>query len=727
MNVSSQSEVETVFDVTLAPGPYPGLRPFGKDEWLIFFGRERMTDEVVRRLVDQRFLVVHGDSGCGKSSLIRAGVLPRLEQEAARGGLRWLTCWATPGDEPLNNLAQALAALGDSAHAEANFLELRRSLNCGRDGAATLADQLHRAHSGSQVCILLDQFEEIFAHARRAGPQEAMLLIDLLVGLQKLAAPHLCVVLTMRSEFLGACAQFEDFAEVVNATQYLLPRMTHSDLVRAIREPATLYDGEVALDLAEKLIVDSRGGQDQLPLIQHGLMMLHRERVATASGSWSLTLSDYTGESGLAGLLSRHADQVAQSNLKPEYSRLVEDVFRALTEMNADGQAIRRPQKLSQLIAVAGGDEVGVRAVVDAYRAEGVSFLRPYGTVPIAGDDLVDISHEALIRYWRALADPVDGWLFREFKSGLVWRSLLVQADSFEQDASNILSAATAEERQAWLKRRNPQWSERYGGGWERVTQLIEASVKERERRARAQELEREQAEAARLREHKLRAKASRERLFRWALGSVIVLMTIAIYQSYQAGVQFKKADEATSVAEINSLDLKLTQERDERFAAKIKPELDELRRRAAQTADVSLKNSIDMASDSIVQQVDKLEAASVSLRIYVHIARESQREAALVLARRLGEMQLDGVAIVVPAIKGSSAPYSLLRCFRKVECAEDGERLVRMINQVLVTPQVKLQPFIVSDEAVKNLRPRHFELWFSDDPIALDSLSTLE
>jgi hypothetical protein len=721
MNVSSYSEIESVFDVTLPLGPYPGLRPFGKDEWPIFFGRERMTDEVVRRLVDQRFLVVHGDSGCGKSSLVRAGVLPRLEQEAARGGRRWLTCWATPGDEPLNNLAMALAGLEAGAQIDTSFLELRRSLNCGRDGALALADHLHRAHSGAQVCVLLDQFEEVFAHARREGPQEATLLIDLLVGLQKLAAPHLCVVLTMRSEFLGACAQFEGFAEVVNATQYLLPRMVHGDLVRAIREPATLYDGDVTLDLAEKLIADSMGGQDQLPLIQHGLMVLHRRCVSAASCGWTLTLEDYSVACGLARLLSDHADQVAQSNVRPEDSRIVEEIFRALTEINADGQAIRRPRRLSELIAVSGGDEGEVRAVIDTFRAEGVSFLRPYGTAPIAADDHVDISHEALIRYWNALADPRDGWLIREFKSGLVWRSLLVQAESFERDASNILSAATAEERQAWLMRRNPAWSERYGGGWERVTQLIEASVKERERLAREEVLDRERAEAARLREHKLQAKASRERIYRWALAVVVVMMAFALFQLHRANVETKKAVEATRVAEFNRLDLQYAKERERSFAAKIKPELDELRRRAAGTADVSLKDSIDVASNSIVQQVDKLEAASIALRIYVHIAQESQRDAAGMLAKRLGGPQLGGAAIIVPAIKSPSAPYALLRCFRVEECQEDGQRLVEMINQVLVTPQVKLQSFSVSDETLKNLRPRHYELWFSDGPIKLE------
>src|SRR5690606_4494953 len=102
-----------------------------------FFGRERMADAVVAQMIDKRLLVVHGDSGCGKSSLVRAAVLPRLEQESARSGLTWRTCSTVPGDAPLWNLAVALAALdGDD---EERTLEIRRALNFGRDAPQEIA------------------------------------------------------------------------------------------------------------------------------------------------------------------------------------------------------------------------------------------------------------------------------------------------------------------------------------------------------------------------------------------------------------------------------------------------------------------------------------------------------------------------------------------------------------------------------------------------------------
>src|SRR5262249_16665804 len=116
------------------------------------------------------------------------------------------------------------------------------------------------------------------------------------------------------------------------------------------------------------------------------------------------------------------------------------------------------------------------------------SFLRPYGTDPIRPDEEVDISHEALIRCWQKIADRRDGWLQREFRDGLTWRSLLVAADDFERNPTNVLGPTATDDRENWLKDHNEPWSRRYGGGWDRVQSLMAASREERDRQRREQE-----------------------------------------------------------------------------------------------------------------------------------------------------------------------------------------------------------------------------------------------
>ncbi len=379
MTLASQEPLDAAFEVVLPPAPYPGLRPFNADEWPIFFGREQMTDEVIARVIRQHLVVVHGDSGCGKSSLVRAGVLAQLEQERARSGVRWRTAAMLPREAPLQRLAEAIAALREAAGDADEIHQIRRILNRGADAPAALAELL-RGQTDDHVCILVDQFEELFSFARAHGREEAQLFVDILVGLEKKPPPGLYAILTMRSEFLGVCARFQGLAEAVNRTQYLLPQMEPPALLRAIREPAALYDGEVSHALAERLIADAGGGQDQLPLIQHGLMLLWRRKSVALSGlaeaaspylhqpfglaeapatfrhedgpAWRLGLEDYRG-SDLAGLLSDHADQVmAKAAPDERCKKIVEHLFRALTDINAEGNAVRRPQTFAQLLAV---------------------------------------------------------------------------------------------------------------------------------------------------------------------------------------------------------------------------------------------------------------------------------------------------------------------------------------------------------------------------------------
>ena len=189
-----------IFDIALPPQPYPGLRPFTKDEWQIFFGREIITGEVVERLIDEQFIALHGDSGCGKSSLIRAGVMPRLERDHARGGATWRTSSMLPRNAPLRNFAIALAQLDAVPADAARVTAIRRTLNLGTKAAPYLASQLRRGDN-DYICVLVDQFEEIFRFAEQGGSSEVQQFVDVLVGLQRARTPGLNVILTMRSEF----------------------------------------------------------------------------------------------------------------------------------------------------------------------------------------------------------------------------------------------------------------------------------------------------------------------------------------------------------------------------------------------------------------------------------------------------------------------------------------------------------------------------------------------
>jgi hypothetical protein len=449
----------------LPKSPYPGLRPFEMDEWKIFFGRESITDEVIDRLIRQRMVSVHGSSGSGKSSLLFAGVMPRLKQDLATSGLTLRSCAMMPGNAPLRHLAEALASLdGDESGDRAaegttsvdRVLNIWRFLNRGAKAGAAVSEMLRRGPT-DHICILVDQFEELFAFAK-TNRDEALLFADILVGLATAPSDGLYAMLTMRSDYLGECSRFPGLAEAVNRTQYLLPRMNHASLVRAIRDPADLYGGQVSLQLTEQIITDASSEQDELPLMQHGLMLLWRdaENAKLSGGERELNLADYVKRGGLGAMLSAHADEIFKRAAPDGTSETaVEHLFRALTDTNAERNGIRRRQRFSALREVTCLSDDGLQKVIAPFRAEGVSFLRPYGTDPIRPDEELDISHEALIRCWHKIADRRDGWLQREFRDGLTWRSLLVAADDFERNSTNVLGPTATDDREKWLKNHN--------------------------------------------------------------------------------------------------------------------------------------------------------------------------------------------------------------------------------------------------------------------------------
>jgi hypothetical protein len=511
--------------VGLPKRPYPGLRPFAIDEWETFFGREIMTEDVVQRLLRNGLVLVHGSSGSGKSSLVYAGVLPQLERRRRRRNLTIKTGMIRPGRSPLRSLAVELARLCASPTESPDVDAMHRILIQGRSARGEIEARI-RAAGPNELCIFIDQFEELFRFAREGNPEEARIFAEVLVGLaganEADAAPDanevnsspvgIFTILTMRSEFLGDCTAFPGLAETVNRTQYLLPNMARADLLRAIREPAALYGGSVDWDLAERLVHDATGEQDALPLIQHALMRLWEK-----SSSKSLQLADYMAATalpkdaesppagtGMAYILAAHAEEVMRSSLgqdRKDGAGVIEHLFRALTDIDNEGRAIRRPQRFDRLSEAFGATEDILKPILDAFRADGVSFVTPYessSATALTSGNMIDISHEALIRCWPRIADrTIDpttgrprGWLHQEFQDGLVWRSLAVQAQMFLANPEACLDPATTEQRWPWFEtiKKKPAWALRYlieskrspvprdEPEWQAVEQLMTAS-----------------------------------------------------------------------------------------------------------------------------------------------------------------------------------------------------------------------------------------------------------
>lgn len=270
-------------DFHFSAAPYPGLRPFRRDESDIFFGRDAQIDELLNRLKTRRFLGVVGMSGCGKSSLVKAGLLPALESGLMGNlGSTWHIAEFRPGSSPIRNMAAALIAsgiLGDRvANDEESITSLAAILHRGDRSLTRLLTDIERPEH-SNLLILADQFEEIFRFHDHHDPSEAMAFINLLLATADRDEVPVHVVLTMRSDFLGACTLFPGLPAALDDGHYLCPRMTREELSEAIAGPPLMFGGVVEPDLSSQIINDVGTDPDQLPLMQHALMRVWNRAV----------------------------------------------------------------------------------------------------------------------------------------------------------------------------------------------------------------------------------------------------------------------------------------------------------------------------------------------------------------------------------------------------------------------------------------------------------------
>jgi hypothetical protein len=279
--------------------PYPGLRTFESWESDLFFGREGCVDEMLSQLARTRFLAVLGTSGSGKSSLVRTGLMDALELGFLGGaGSRWLTADMHPGGRPMRNLARALARQREEGSGELSASLLESFLARGPRSLVQWCED-GNLPEGSNLLVLVDQFEEIFRYQDYAGREKAEAFVAMLLESARREVP-IHVVITMRSEFLGACALMPGLAEQINSSLYLTRRMTRAECKAAIEGPAGVLDFDVEPRLVNRILNDLASfapwdaetansslaqlarRADQLPLMQHVLNRLWQKASAAA-------------------------------------------------------------------------------------------------------------------------------------------------------------------------------------------------------------------------------------------------------------------------------------------------------------------------------------------------------------------------------------------------------------------------------------------------------------
>jgi hypothetical protein len=492
---------------TLPENPFPGLRPYESHEAPLFFGRDEQCDDLLARLARRRLVAVLGMSGSGKSSLVRAGLLPALSRGyVPSAGSAWHIATFRPGSDPMANLTHALANRHrpSKTHGKEQPAQIRALLDASSLGLAAAARAL-APESGESLLVVADQFEEIFRFGRIArtaeAREQAAACVDLLVNASQQDQVPVYVVLTMRSDYLGDCTQFIGLPEALNDSQFLVPRMTRAQLRAAIESPVAVCGARITPRLVQRLLydVDQRSlssdiregapsqDQDQLPVLQHALMRVWEVARPARERGEPIDLPHYEQPpvETLRHSLDRHAEEVYASLPSDRHRDVARLIFQRLTDRDAENREVRRPTTLRELVEVglhfSPGEDRGkttaaqrevVEDVVAVFAAEGRAFL-----VRSAQQD-VDISHESFIRKWQRL----HAWVDREHRSARIFGALSDTAVRWARDEASLYRGPELAEARRWWQEERPTavWAERYGDRFEVADRFLSASARRR-------------------------------------------------------------------------------------------------------------------------------------------------------------------------------------------------------------------------------------------------------
>lgn len=435
------------------PCPYRGLFHFGPNDAEFFFGRDVFIQELYDATQTRRFIPVIGASGSGKSSVVFAGLVPRLQQEG-----HWQFTYFHPGSDPFHALALALVPLYTPKKNETERIKQARQLaNDLQNGEIPLADvfiQIQHNYLNDRVLLIADQFEELYTLCPDATIRRHF-LNQLMTDLPAV------LVMTMRADFLGNALSYPAFGERLRNADIKIRSMNREELTEVIVKPAEADKLGVTFEegLVERILDDVEDQPGSLPLLEFALTQLWNQR----SGK-QLTHTVYDKIGQVEGALASHADE-QYSKLTDEEKEKIRRIFIQLVRPGEGSEDTRR---------IALKNELGAENWELVTKKKGLADSRLVVTSQNAlGQETVEVVHEALIRNWRELRKWIN--VDRVFLSWLErLRAAQRQWEATNHDPGSLLrGAALAEAEEKLAERPEDLIAEK---------EFIEQSIKERER-----------------------------------------------------------------------------------------------------------------------------------------------------------------------------------------------------------------------------------------------------
>ncbi|MGB3713345.1 MAG: protein kinase [Candidatus Promineifilaceae bacterium] len=452
--------------------PYKGLRPFEEADSSDFFGRE----DLVRRLLEQlgetastsdtdswsgdRFLAVIGPSGSGKSSVVKAGLLPELRRGALPGSNKWYFVEMLPGAHPLEELEIGLLRIA-TRQPSGLMGHLKRDIR-----GLLRASRLVMPDEHSQLLLVIDQFEEIFTLVE--SREEADHFMGNLFTAATDPRSNVRIIITLRADYYDRPLAHPEFSKLLRDKTVVVIPLTADELSRAVSEPATKEGIQFEDGLVPTIVADVANQPGSLPLMQYALTELFEHRQGN-----QMTREAYQEISGVLGALSRRAEEL-YGRLNEDEREAARQLFLRLVTLGEGAEDTRRRVLRSELLAIAYGRQPAVnnqRATVNGRQSAGngqqltinnspltividtfgAARLLTFDHDPVTRGGTVEVAHEALLREWVRLSS----WLDESRDDIRRQRLLAIAAAQWAgagEDASYLLRGSRLTEFVAWAE-----------------------------------------------------------------------------------------------------------------------------------------------------------------------------------------------------------------------------------------------------------------------------------
>ncbi|MBR4215482.1 MAG: hypothetical protein IKR94_09210 [Bacteroidales bacterium] len=494
--------------------PYPGLRPFTEQESIFFKGRDMHIRQIIKLLEENKMAFITGASGDGKSSMVYAGVLPNIRAGFCKAKYNgWLIADFKPQKNPFLSLCESVGKTLELPKDEISA-ELKNGFSSLVD-VYKKSEFYTDNNSGRNLLIIADQFEEMFTNfenfANGKPSNESYITINLLLETIRLSIIEklpIYVIFTMRSDFISQCTVFKNLPEYIAYSQFFVPQLKRNEIRQVIEEPAKLAGGSISPRLTEIIINNLNSGFDQLPVLQHALNLLwkmadngeqqmdliHLAQIAGISSdslspsdkkifdAWFETLPEYQRKyyetPSLNNILNAHAGILYESaydyfmenvkwadkNITPEESKeIIETVFKSLTKTDNKRQ-VRNRCTINEITGIINKPNITnatVCGVINIFRTPENTLLQPFSvpgrldTQYLSGDTVLDVTHEALIRNWKMLAE----WAEEEENFLKDYHDFATQMNrwlQYNKDQQYLLTSGTYSYFQNWYLANRP-------------------------------------------------------------------------------------------------------------------------------------------------------------------------------------------------------------------------------------------------------------------------------